>query len=128
MEYSFLDFRKAFDAVSHGIPREKVRSYGTNRALHDWIFDYLAGRSHYTEVNGPISSGQTVKYGVPQGSLLGPCLFKMYVNDLPSCTKEGNLQMFANDTTAYVIGENIEEVINGLNRIAADLPTGSPGS
>ena len=45
----------------------------------------------------------------------------MYVNDLPSCTKEGYLQMFADDTTAYAIGENIEEVIDGLNRIAADL-------
>ena len=61
----FLDFRKAFDAVSHDILMEKVKSYGINGALYDWIFDYLAERSHYTEVNGQISSGQTVKYGVP---------------------------------------------------------------
>ena len=117
----FLDFSKAFDSVSHPILMEKVKETGIKGALYDWICDYLTNRYQFTDINGIKSKIKIVEYGVPQGSLLGPRLFKIYVNDLPESTNDGVIYLFADDTTVYYIADHIEDVIDGLNRISKDL-------
>ena len=77
----FIDFKKAFDSVDHTILLNKTQGKGLAGELHEWLTDYLHNRQQYTELNGIHSGTQIVKYGVPQGSLLGPRLFKIYVDD-----------------------------------------------
>ena len=67
------------------------------------------------EVNGKTSTIEEVKYGVPQGSILGPRLYSVQVNDLPDCIEEGELSLFADDTNVYCNGNNVEEVVDILN-------------
>ena len=114
----YIDLRKAFDSISHDILLEKLKGFGICGNLFGIVENYLNNRQQYTEVNGSRSKKCEVLYGVPQGSVLGPKMFKIFVNDLPENIKDGELYMFADDTTAYFIGSNVEEVIDGLNRIA----------
>ena len=117
----FLDFHKAFDAVSHPVLMEKIEKTGIREALYNWILDYLTNRYQYTEVNGVKLRIRIVEYGVPQGSLLGPRLFKIYVNDLLESVDEGIIYLFTDNTTVYYIGNSIEDVLDGLNQIGEDL-------
>ena len=91
------------------------------RNLHESIVDYLSNRAQYTEVNGKASTVKEVKYGVPQGSLLGHRLYSIHVNDLPDCIEEGELSLFADDTNVYFIGNNVEEVVDMLNKVMAQV-------
>ena len=117
----FIDFKKAFDSVDHTILLNKTQGKGLAGELHEWLTDYLHNRQQYTGLNGVHSGTQIVKYGVPQGSLLGPRLFKIYVDDLPDNITEGWLYMFADDTTAYVVADNIDATIGKLNRMANEI-------
>ena len=76
---------------------------------------YLSDRRQFTEVNNCRSATDPVHYGVPQGSLLGPRLYTIYVNDLPDHTDSGDLYMYVDDTTVYCIGQNVDQVISSLN-------------
>ncbi|KAL9954935.1 hypothetical protein ACROYT_G042525 [Oculina patagonica] len=100
----FVDFRKAFDSISHSLLLQKLQGLGISGDLWSWIKDYLSERHQVTVINGSRSSLQTVKFGVPQGSVLGPLLFALFCNDLPNITdgSEGELHMYADDTTIYV--------------------------
>ena len=89
--------------------------------MHEWIVDYLSNRAQYTEVNGKASTVKEVKYGVPQGSRLGPRPCSMQVSDLPDCIEEGELSLFADDTNVYCIGNNVEEVVDMLNKVMAQV-------
>ena len=71
------------------------------------------------ELNGKKSRVTIIEYGVPQRSLLRPCLILLYVNDMSGCQTSGELHLYADDTTAFVIGNNIEEVIDLLNILAS---------
>ena len=82
-----------------------------------WTSDYLKDRSQFTTVNGSSSSTKPINYGVSQGSLLGPRLYSIYVNDLPNAVTDGEVEMYADDTTAYCIGDNFDTVTKGLNLI-----------
>ena len=94
---------------------------GFNGNLLDWLTSYLKDRKQFASVNGYCSQTKMVSYGVPQGSLLGPRLFTYYVNDLGDSVTEGNLALYADDTTLYVIGNNVDEVVDGLNRALFEI-------
>ena len=90
---------------------------GTTGNLYNILKDYLSGREQYTEVNCRASSTKDITNGVPQGSILGPKLFKLLVNDLPERIADGELFMHADGTTEYFVHGNVERVIDGSNKM-----------
>ena len=80
-----------------------------------WFKSYLDERTHNTLVNGNLSNIAGSICGIPQGSILGPLLFTMYINDLPQCTSHMNVSMYADDTALYVNSKSIKNLIDMLN-------------
>ena len=110
----FLDLQKAFDTVSHQILLEKLFHYGIRGPVHSLLTSYLSNRQQYTSINGVKSDLEYIHWGVPQGSVLGPLLFLLYINDLPrSCTMDGWL--FADDTALANACDNFDELNKCLN-------------
>ena len=106
----FIDFRKTFDSVRHQTLALKLQACGISGNLHKLLTSYLQNRKQFVEINGKSSYSCEVKYGMPQGSLLGPKLFGIQVADLPEVPSEGVLEMFADDSEYYYIGNSIDEV------------------
>ena len=82
----------------------------------DWFRSYLCGRSQYVTVNGDVSDSLSITCGVPQGSVLGPLLFLIYINDLPSISKILEFYLFADDTSIYFESDNLLTLQNVVNR------------
>ena len=91
-----LDFSKAFDSVPHERLLAKLDFYGIRGKALSWIKDFLSNRTQNVSVNGVLSSSRPVVFGVPQGSVLGPVLFILFINDI-SCSVQSNLRLFADD-------------------------------
>ena len=104
----FIDFKKAFDSISHETLDLKLQACGVSGHLHRLLMSYLQSREQYVEINGKRSDHHKVKYGVPQGSLLDPRLFNIHVFDLPEVPTKGELEMFADDTEQ--IGNTVDEI------------------
>ena len=117
----FVDFRKAFDSVNHSILLEKLKATGISGSLFSWLANYLSNRNQFVQISGKKSALQPVKYGVPQGSILGPRFFSIHVNDLPESISYGDLHMFADDTTVYTIGKDTDMIISLLQCILSQL-------
>ena len=94
----YLDFEKAFDKVDHEILLAKLRNYQITGKLYNWLVEYLKDRSQIVVVNGSKSSTAIVKSGVPQGTVLGPILFLIYINDMEKCAQYSVISHFADDS------------------------------
>ena len=117
----FLDFRKAFDSVPHPELLYKLWQIGITGDLWQFFRCYLSNRHHYVEINKVPSSELPVISGVPQGSILGPLLFLIYINDLPSCIQYSTPYLFADDSKLiYAISKfntnHLQSDINSINQ------------
>ena len=117
----YMDFMKAFDKVPHRRLLTKIHHYGIQGDLRAWICQYLSNRQQRVGINGTYSDWQDVLSGIPQGSVLGPLLFVIYINDLPEILSEGTEAfLFADDTKIFrrILGiEDCHAIQSDLNRL-----------
>ena len=117
----FLDLKKAFDTLDHAILLKKLSDYGVQGQTASWFKSYLKDRQQFCVANGLSSVKNCIVYGVPQGSLLGPFLFLIYINDLPNCLDHSMERSFADDTNLAFSAVDLSilqtEMSNDLNRI-----------
>ena len=111
----FLDFSKAFDTVNHQILLKKMHHYGIRGVANDWIASYLNNRQQYCTFNTQSSRPAKVKCGVPQGSILGPLLFLVYINDLGTVSKTLTSILFADDSNLFAEGNDLKKLQETVN-------------
>ena len=111
----FLDFSKAFDTVDHDILIEKMNIYGIRGIYNQWFRDYLSNRKQFVTYNKFQSESSAIKCGVPQGSILGPLLFLLYINDLSTVSSALLSILFADDTNMFISGRNIQGMCDQMN-------------
>ena len=111
----FLDFQKAFDTVNHKILLKKLEHYGVRGHTLKWFTSYLAGRKQYTTVSNIDSQLKDISYGVPQGSVLGPLLFLIYINDLNRAITYSYIRHFADDTNILYRDKSLRKINQRIN-------------
>ena len=111
----YLDLSKAFDTLLHDILLDKMSYYGVNGVAYNLLRSYLTQRQQIVEFDGFLSKSLDIKTGVPQGSVLGPFLFSIYINDLPVSTNLFKMIMYADDTTLFCDINNIQNLEITLN-------------
>ena len=117
----FVDLQKAFDTVDHDILLHKLSHYGIRDIVNCWFSSYLCNRKHFVTINGFDSEIQIFQYGVPQGSVLRPLIFLIYVNDLHNAIKFSQSFHFADDTCLLNIQNTISKINRSLNKDLKEL-------
>ena len=116
-----IDFSKAFDMVEHSILLKKLEHYGIRGVALKWMQSYLNSRKQYVSVNGKNSTTRDMKYGVPQGSILGPLLFIIYINDIPETACFAKFILYADDANIILTADSIEAINTQLNVLISAL-------
>ena len=111
----FLDYSKAFDTVNHDILLRKLDYYGVRGTALKWIKNYLTNRTQYVSLNGVNSQCGKITCGVPQGSILGPLLFLVYVNDIAHVSNICKPVMYADDTSMFMSGKDTNVLVKNMN-------------
>ena len=112
----FLDIRKAFDSINHEILLQKMNlNFGISGNALKWFDSYIKDREQQCIVNGQLSSSKKIICGVPQGSILGPLLFLLYINDMPDSLNNTTASLYADDTEIYASSDNSSDLISKLN-------------
>ena len=119
----FFDLKKAFDTIDHDILLVKPSRYGVLETELEWFTSYLSERKRFCYVNGIHSLFTSIKYGVPQGSCLGPLLFLIYINDLPLVIKNATPSIFADDTGFTAASESFPHLKNLIEEDIQSLVT-----
>ena len=104
-----MDLKKAFDTVNHYILLEKLKSYGLDTNAIAMMSNYLTNRLQQTFCNGVTSSLKAISCGVPQGSIMGPFLFILYVNDITKAIVSSSVILYADDTVIYTHAKTVDE-------------------
>ena len=113
----FVHLTKAFDTIDHNKLLKKLDYYGVRRTANDWFASYLQNRKHFLSIGGHISSTQVIQTGVPQGSVLGPLLFLLYINDLNKSIKNH----FADETNILLSNKSVELLAKNMNQDPKNL-------
>ena len=117
----FLDFSKAFDTVDHSILLNELHHYGIRGSVLDWFKSYLSNRQQIVIYNGVSSGTKVLKCGVPQGSILGPLLFLIYINALADICKPTMPIFFADDSNLFINGKDASKIELELNEELSNI-------
>ena len=116
----FVDFRKAFDVVDHQLLLTKLCLYRVSDPSLSWFESYLSGRQQFVSIDGQRSDSLLIKQGVPQGSVLGPVLFLLFVNDIPLHLTNSTVDIYADDTT-ITASAHFLDLCSMTQRLNSDL-------
>ena len=111
----FIDLQKAFDTVNHKILLDKLQYYGIRGTSLSWFKTFLENRRQVVTISGTSSTERFITHGVPQGSVLGPLLFLLYINDLNESISHSTTYHFADDTSLLLVDKSIKKIKKLIN-------------